>query len=523
MNKKLIAFLSILLLSQSLPPIPVNAAVKAGEACKKAGITSVVSSKTFTCVKSGNKLVWNKGVTGTVSSPVNFKRDWNSSRSTDLGYLNEYNGWFVMENDLDGKLKDIQTAYYKHMKASGIMRLAKYELGVARPNSALTNNLSDLSTINCQVGSRVMSGGGFLNFLDSGRRDRLSKVKVPGPNMVVQVIPIFTTDSAKPLNSPKDDYGVYLDYIESWARYSSDGDSNIQIRVPEKYLPFSQKLANYDLKHKNNHDNPENIRFANQLISDVDSNIDFSGANAIMVIVPPGTSHSVFKQTVLKTFSTNEGFIYAGLTQTPFTLSGLDVLDSKEGRSSGFIMPYAWLHEFYHGGYGLPDRHGDPGDNNNPGMGEWTLMSMTGGDLSAWEKWMMGFITDSQVHCLNTTQQQIRWIAPSSVKTKEKKLIVIPLSQTKAIIIESIRPAGLYYKITKESNGVLVYVADFEIMNQGLELGLVLPNNRNPDQGPTWLSQATFRQGESVVSNGHRITIVESGNFGDVVKVEKVA
>jgi hypothetical protein len=135
----------------------------------------------------------------------------------------------------------------------------------------------------------------------------------------------------------------------------------------------------------------------------------------------------------------------------------------------------------------------------------------------------MGFITDSQVHCLNTTQSQTRWIAPSSVKTKEKKLIVIPLSQTKGIVIESIRPAGLYYKIPKLSNGVLVYVVDLDASDSGLKLNLVLPTNRNPDKPPTWLSQATLRQGESVISNGHRITIVESGNFGDVVKVEKVA
>jgi hypothetical protein len=150
-------------------------------------------------------------------------------------------------------------------------------------------------------------------------------------------------------------------------------------------------------------------------------------------------------------------------------------------------------------------------------------MSGNGGDLSAWEKWILGFITDSQVHCLNTTQSQTRWIAPSSVKTNEKKLIVIPITQTKGIIIESIRPAGLYYKIPKASNGVLIYVADLDVRDPGLELKLVLPNDRNPDQPPTWLSQATLRQGESVVSNGHKITIIESGTFGDVVKIDKVA
>jgi hypothetical protein len=63
MAKRLLLFLSIICLSFTLPLIPANGAVKAGGACSKAGITSVVSSKTYTCIKSGKKLVWNKGVT----------------------------------------------------------------------------------------------------------------------------------------------------------------------------------------------------------------------------------------------------------------------------------------------------------------------------------------------------------------------------------------------------------------------------------------------------------------------------
>jgi hypothetical protein len=62
MNKRLIAFLSILSLFLSIPFISANAAAKAGAKCSKAGITEVVQGKTYTCVKSGKKLVWNKGV-----------------------------------------------------------------------------------------------------------------------------------------------------------------------------------------------------------------------------------------------------------------------------------------------------------------------------------------------------------------------------------------------------------------------------------------------------------------------------
>lgn len=41
---------------------PAFASTKAGTKCSKAGVTTVVSGKKYTCVRSGKKLVWDKGV-----------------------------------------------------------------------------------------------------------------------------------------------------------------------------------------------------------------------------------------------------------------------------------------------------------------------------------------------------------------------------------------------------------------------------------------------------------------------------
>jgi hypothetical protein len=50
---------------------PVHAATpKAGAKCTKVGATATASGKKFTCVKSGTKLVWNKGVTIKKPTPV---------------------------------------------------------------------------------------------------------------------------------------------------------------------------------------------------------------------------------------------------------------------------------------------------------------------------------------------------------------------------------------------------------------------------------------------------------------------
>ena len=41
---------------------PASASVKEGAACKKAGQSSTLSGRKFTCIKKSGKLVWNKGV-----------------------------------------------------------------------------------------------------------------------------------------------------------------------------------------------------------------------------------------------------------------------------------------------------------------------------------------------------------------------------------------------------------------------------------------------------------------------------
>ena len=67
MKKLLGIFIAIALFAG---PITAVAAVKAGDVCKKAGITATANGKKFTCVKSGKKLVWNKGVAVAKPTPT---------------------------------------------------------------------------------------------------------------------------------------------------------------------------------------------------------------------------------------------------------------------------------------------------------------------------------------------------------------------------------------------------------------------------------------------------------------------
>jgi hypothetical protein len=83
MNKKAIGFLSIFSLLITLSIVPAHATTKAGAKCTKVGIKSVIGTRTFTCIKSGRKFVWDKGKTSSVN-PVKVLLDsWPIDKAAD--------------------------------------------------------------------------------------------------------------------------------------------------------------------------------------------------------------------------------------------------------------------------------------------------------------------------------------------------------------------------------------------------------------------------------------------------------
>jgi M6 family metalloprotease-like protein len=86
-NRKLVAFLSVLTLLFSGSVVVANAAVKQGAKCTKVGKIQTVKGKTFTCLKSGNKLSWVRNTVGsntTVPSIVDLSKSSTITPIADL-------------------------------------------------------------------------------------------------------------------------------------------------------------------------------------------------------------------------------------------------------------------------------------------------------------------------------------------------------------------------------------------------------------------------------------------------------
>jgi hypothetical protein len=98
-------------------------------------------------------------------------------------------------------------------------------------------------------------------------------------------------------------------------------------------------------------------------------------------------------------------------------------------------------------------------------------------------------------------------------------MVVIPISKYKALIIESRRNLGYDTTLGTLNEGAIVYTLDTTIGYRKSPLKIV-PSPTSTDT--TWRRDAALKLNESATIWGYKITNIESGDFGDVVKVEKV-
>jgi hypothetical protein len=179
-----------------------------------------------------------------------------------------------------------------------------------------------------------------------------------------------------------------------------------------------------------------------------------------------------------------------------------------------------WAHETGHM-FGLTDIRDttDHTKQDSSDLGVFDLMnSMIAPELLAWNRYMLGILNDDQVRCVTKPEPTTHFLAPVAKRTTETKMVVIPISKYKAVIVESRRNLGYDVNLGSANEGAIVYTLDTTIPYRKSTMKLV-PSPSATDT--TWRRDAALKLNESVSIWGYKITNIESGDFGDVVKVEK--
>jgi M6 family metalloprotease-like protein len=132
-------------------------------------------------------------------------------------------------------------------------------------------------------------------------------------------------------------------------------------------------------------------------------------------------------------------------------------------------------------------------------------------EMFAWSRWQLGWLRDTQVTCITSfpTSVQLTSLAiPGGVKA-----VVVPLTETTALVVESRRILGYDSHLSKE--GALVYKVDTSVpTGEGpIVVGSI---SKPPDD------TALLGPGEAWNSDGYSVTVKEVTPAGDLVEISTI-
>jgi M6 family metalloprotease-like protein len=326
--------------------------------------------------------------------------------------------------------------------------------------------------------------------------------------LVVQVVPVEFLDTATKTD-PNNDLSNATSAISDFYSRQSDGRAKVRFKIPTSYLKMPKKVSEYNLSSKfPNFNGKAYANYVQEVSAQADVKIDFSDADVVIIAHSPKVTAAQIGTFIAE----------AGMPGSPFQFktSEKTILNVMiEGGDNPRDLQN-WVHEFGHM-LGMTD-------SGNEGNMAFDIMLWYGvPELTVWNRWIMGFENDSQINCVTSANKSIHHINPVAEPGTGTEGVVIPFSDNKVIVVESRRRTGYDVMLGKESEGALVYAVDTSKSGNGGSGPFKALGPKRMKSGQ-WINfDAPLKAGETLTFEGWKITNLESGKFGDVVAIEKVA
>jgi hypothetical protein len=527
-----------LLIALAVTLIPVTAVsaqkITPGSTCKVLNQKIVYQNKTYTCIKSAKKLIWNKGVANKKPTPTP-----TPTPKTLAGDLCTTVG--QRENNSVGYLECREIAN----------KVKKYFQLSVTPKAPATNTSPeslDVCRIPDQSGIDRSEGPSIAYPIPSGKLfARIPKVG----QINALIIPIDFPDGPG-IASPSEQYNELIAKANDWMKWYSNGKSYYKFQTYDKWIRTPKETAEYlpdsrtsaipaDARNFKTGKERDKFDIASEYLDLAQSHFDYKNAHSIFFLYPKD----------VKIWSEFWGLginypVRGWKTTDDPRLIDVWVLSSS-GRQAHYNFPIwaFFLHENLHN-QGLQGHAPNQGYN----LGIMTNQYGLSLPLSAWDTLIIDWQIENQFYCLQRENVKPTNLVLSPLEREElgTKAIMIKLSNSQVLVIESRRrdkwssgykgfpglPEGFYgvvvYKVdttakpmygVEELDGAnwkdsspayAYYIRNLEV-DHGFTPGA-------PQSGPIDLNFFLY-EGESLTTNGIKISLVKSGDH-DEVKIEKV-
>jgi len=383
----LITAINLLNISASL------AVVKAGSTCSKLGVTSTYSGKKYTCIKSGKKLVWNKGVTVALPKPKPTPTPTSTPTPTPT-----------------------QTP---------------------TPIPTIADNFSQFATdiSACKLNETRNLTGGSKGFPLRSTLSSLGKMKIA-------IIPVDFANATGSGN-PGEMYADDLVLVKEWADYFGRGKMQYDVQLVSQDWIRAPRGAEWyvcvECQKGAKSEKQSQAAGVQEIINLVDGKYDFSGVQFIYFVFPYEAEASFGTSLILR--------------GTTFTTKAGSQIISTYGELAGSVMKAdrtkIWdhlIHEVLHY-QGLIGHGPINGSDLNIMTNQWGASKV----VTSWESFIAGWFGKNEVVCIdkNSISDSI-YITMSPIDNygPEPQSVMIKLSEEEILIIEK-RSSGKYSNFTE--------------------------------------------------------------------------
>ena len=370
---------------------------------------------------------------------------------------------------------------------------------------------SDLSPAGeCKIDSPITG----YEQTDSGFPRNPDYVLPADRKLVIQLIYVDASD-LKHKSLPSEDADFWIDGAGQFLTDVTDGKINFEWRFEDKYFELPKSFASFSMTREKQGDP---VAFVQSAITAADPAIDFTDVDMVVAVTPPEITNDLIDFSPAIPLSSANGFRSAEGNVYRGTLAGADTRWEE-----GYLLI---AHEIGHL-LGLEDYYSfelaadDPYEAQFKFMGEFDNMNSAAGkarEWAGWSRWLVSGLDDNQVRCVTDAAETTHQLWAISDSAPEPKIVVIPTSDTSALVIESRKSRRHDRMLPTANEGLLVYSVDTTKQSGFGPLSIIRKENlKDP-----FLLDAPLRPGESVTVNGYKIENVESGTLWDVARVTKL-
>ncbi len=320
----------------------------------------------------------------------------------------------------------------------------------------------------------------------------------------VKTIVLFADFSDVPATqTPEELLSIISPGAEAFYSEMSYGRMRWTLEPHPVWLRLSQPSAHYGegIRSYDGH-----LAFIQEAVTLADADVDFSTADSVIVLVPPEASAIPYGPAFGA--SPGGGYFADGKTFANGATSGADLpgwgsywLNHETGHMMG--LPDLYAYQYDPNNY--PDQHRFVGD--------FSLMGFIDGSAPgffAFERWQLSWLDDEQIIC-QTTSDQTTTLTP--IETQGGiKAVIVPISESKALVVESRRPVGADAELVK--SGALVYLADTSIYSGEGTITVLPVSGDDP-----YRVQSPLAVGETLTVEGITVTVTASDDQSDTVQV----